>query len=169
MTKHLSPRIPISNQEAKEQAADYFGFAASVKIQAGDEIFEIPNPGLLDDDQQERWEELQFELEKCDREPDIDIAERELEDGTVIPASTVKGDYLKPYRIKGELLKPSYNVRVAQVLFGERYEAFKKAGGSGNQVGLIWAQMNDAFQKRVKADSKSDGSDSTVEDVPEGD
>ena len=58
--------------------ASYFGFAASVTIQAGDEIFEIPNPGLLDDDQQERWEELQFEVEGCDRDDD--------------------GDTIKPYR-----------------------------------------------------------------------
>lgn len=165
----FATRIAISNQEAKDQAAEYFGIASGVTIQQGNEIFEIPNPGLLDDEQQERWEELQFELEACDREPDIEIPETTLDDGTVVPARVIRGDVKRPYRIGGELMKPSYNVRLAKVLFGDRYEAFKKAGGSGNQVGLIWAKMNDEFQKRVEADPKSDGSDSAVEDVPAGD
>lgn len=169
MTKHISPRIPISNEEAKQQAADYFGFTAGVKIQAGNEVFEIPNPGLLDDEQQERWEEFQFELEACDREPDIEIPEKILEDDTVIPAATIPGEVKRPYRINGVLLKPTYNVRLAQVLFGDRYEAFKEAGGSGSQVALIWAQMNAEFQKRVESDSKSAGSDSAVEGISEGD
>lgn len=166
---NFASRIAVSVQDAKDQAAEYFGIASGVTIQAGNQTFEIPNPGLLNDDQQERWEELQFELEACDREPDIEIAESTLPDGTTIPARVIPGEVKRPYRIQGQLMKPSYNVRLAQVLFGDRYDAFKEAGGSGNQVGLIWAKMNDEFQKRVEADPKSGGSDSTVEDVPAGD
>lgn len=168
---------PRSIQEAREQAADYFGFTASVKLRVGDELFEIPNPGLLDDDQQERWDELQFELQYCDREPDVERPEREIEnpDGTktTVPAHTIKGDYIKPYQktVNGEtkLLKPSYNTRLAMVIFGDRYEKFKAAGGSGSQIAIEWARMNDEYQKRVEEDPKSGGSAATLEVVRESD
>lgn len=161
-----SDRSAVSTQEAKEQAAEYFGFAASVYVRGkSGEVWEIPNPGLLDDDQQERWEELQFLLEDCDRKPDIEVPERTLDDGTVIPARTIPGDLKTPYRINGELLKPSYNVRLAMALFGDEYEDFKADGGSGNQVALEWARMNREYMERVEADSKSDGGASSVEAV----
>ena len=153
-------RAAVSTREAKEQAAEYFGFTASVYVEgkSGD-IYEIPSPGMLDDDQQERWDELQFLLESCDRSDDIVVPEREV-DGVVIPARTIQGDLKTPYRINGELLKPTYNARLAIALFGEEgYEKFKADGGSGNQVALEWARMNKEYMERVEADSKSaDGS-----------
>lgn len=177
-----------SIQDAKEQAAEYFGFAASVQIKVGNEIFEIPNPGLLDDDQQDRWDELQFELEKCDKMPDVEHPEQKIpertvknEDGseTIIPAQTIpawteKGDFYKPYRKTDadgntKLLKPNYNTRLAMAIFGDRYEAFKKAGGSGSQISLEWAKMNQEFQKRVESDPKSEGSSPSLEVVRESD
>lgn len=62
-------RRQVSPAEAREQAAEYLGFTASKEIvlETG-EVFEIPNPGLLDDDQQERFEELQAELDTFDHE-----------------------------------------------------------------------------------------------------
>lgn len=166
-----NPRIPKSIQEAKEQAAEYFGFTASVYIQTKDgKVWEIPNPGLLDDDQQERWEELQFQLEQCDREDDIVIPERTLEDGTFIPARVIPGEVIVPHRINGELLKPPYNVRLAIALFGEEgYREYKAGGGIANQIALEWARMNKEYQERVASDPKSDGSDSAVESLPTGD
>ncbi|MGJ6126195.1 hypothetical protein QN239_26820 [Mycolicibacterium sp. Y3] len=106
------------------ELAQFFGFTASVAITTVDgTVFHIPNTALLDDDQQERWEALQFDLERCDRDDD--------------------GELISPYRIDGEPLTPSYNVRLGQVVFGEDgYEKFKAAGGSGNRIALEWARMN---------------------------
>lgn len=164
-------RAPISVKEAKEQAGEYFGFTASVFIQVDSgKVFEIPNPGLMNDDQQERWEELQFELEQCDREPDIEIPERTLEDGTVLPAQTIRGEVKVPYRINGELMKPPYNVRLAKVLFGEEgYAEYKAGGGIAGQINVEWARMNREYQERVAADPKSGGDGPTLEVVPSGD
>ena len=161
----------MSVEEAREQAAEYFGFTASSSIRvANGKVFEIPNPGLMDDDQQERWEALQFELEQCDREPDIEVPEQTLPDGTVISARVVKGDFLTPYRKDGQLLTPPYNVRLAKALFGEEgYAEYKAGGGIAAQIAMEWARMNREFEKRVSADPKSGGSDSAVAPVSSGD
>lgn len=174
MSKSI-PRVPVSTREAKEQAADYFGFAASVYIQVeSGKVFEIPNPGMMDDDQQERWDELQYLLEGCDREDDIVIPERTVinEDGsaTTYPEQRLPGEVKTPYRINGELLKPPYNVRLAKVLWGEEgYAEYKAGGGISSQIGMEWARMNQEYQKRVEADPKSAGSGVPLEVVPEGD
>lgn len=163
-------RIPVSVRDAKEQAAEYFGFTASTFIQVdGGKVFEIPNPGLMNDDQQERWEELQFELENCDREDDIVIPEHKLEDGTTVPSSTLPGEVKTPYRIDGQLLKPPYNVRLAKALFGEDgYNEYKAGGGIANQIAMEWARMNREYQERVASDSKSGGNVPSLESVPTG-
>lgn len=117
-----------SFDEARESIAEYFGFSPAVEFGTdGGKVFTIPNPGLLDDDQQERFEELQFLLESCDKGDD--------------------GDPISPYRIDGELMKPSYNVRLAMAVFGEAgYAEFKAGGGSGNRVALEWARMNKEYE-----------------------
>ncbi|MBO0676782.1 hypothetical protein JRC04_04820 [Mycolicibacterium sp. S2-37] len=167
----MSTRITRSVQEAKEQAAEFFGFTASTFIEdKNNKVWEIPNPGLLDDDQQERWEQLQFDLEQCDREDDFVIPSQTLEDGTVIPERTIPGDIITPHRLDGQLLKPPYNVRLAIALFGEEgYEQYKAGGGIANQIALEWARMNKEYQERVTADSKSEGSHPALEVVPSGD
>lgn len=164
-------RIPKSVQEAKEQAAEYFGFTASAFIQTSDgKVWEIPNPGLMDDDQQERWEELQFDLQSYDREDDIVIPEQVLDGGTVIPERRIKGDLVTPYQKNGQRMSPPYNVRLAKVLFGEEgYAAYKAGGGIANQIALEWARMNREYQERVESDPKSDGSRPALETVPSGD
>lgn len=164
-------RIPKSVQEAKEQAAEYFGFTASAFIQTSDgAVWEIPNPGLMDDDQQERWEDLQFELEQCDREPDKVFPEYTLDDGTIVPERRIEGDLMVPYRKDGVRMKPSYNVRLAIVLFGEAgYKKYKAGGGIANQIALEWARMNREYQERVEADPKSGSGNPTLEVVPSGD
>lgn len=164
-------QIPLSVQAAREQAAEYFGFTASTLIQTSDgKVWEIPNPSLLNDDQQERWEELQFDLEQCDREDPLVVPERTLEDGTVLPERTILGDFKTPYRINGQRIVPGYNVRLARVLFGEKgYEEYKAGGGISNQIALEWAKMNKEYQERVESDLKSVGSVATLESVPTGD
>lgn len=167
-------RLPVSVKDAKEQAADYFGFTASKFIQVeGGKVFEIPNPGLLDDDQQERWEELQFLLEGCDREDDVELPERTIKDedgnSTTIPAQKIQGELKTPYRIDGGLLKPPYSVRLAKCLFGEEgYAEYKAGGGIANQISMEWARMNREYQERVNADPKSDGDVPALESVPTG-
>lgn len=147
----------VSPQKAREQVAEFHGFAASVNIQIGDEIFEIPNPSLLDDDQQERFNALQAEINKvCDREDDIEIPEHTTEDGTVFPAKTIKGDLKQPFTVDGDPLTPAYNTRLAIALFGEeRYRKFKAGGGRSNQIALIWGQMNQQYEERLATDAKS--------------
>ncbi|QBP31886.1 tail assembly chaperone [Mycobacterium phage GreaseLightnin] len=136
MTDHTNPadvEVPRSAdvETAKEQAADYFGFIASeyitVTLPDGTvERFEVPNPSLLDDEQQERWNELQFEIQQCDRLPDIEIPAHKLrskttyvngeeirvgadgeivggevrveESETYIPARTVRGQLIEPFQ-----------------------------------------------------------------------
>lgn len=163
-------RRAISPKQAREQAAEYHGFAASVDLQIGEEVFEIPNPSLLDDDQQERFNDLNREIEKtCDHEDDIEIAERTLEDGTVIPARTLKGDLKQPYTINGEPLKPPYNTRLAKALFGEDgYARFKAGGGRSNQIALEWGRMDREYGERKKKDPKSGGGAEAVAAVSNG-
>lgn len=169
-------RRAVSPQKAREQSAAYHGFAASVNIEIGEppnvETFEIPNPSLLDDDQQERFNELNAEIERdCDREDDIEIPAKTAEDGTVIfPAKILRGDLKNPYTIGGEPLKPAYNTRLAVVLFGEEgYARFKAGGGRSNQIALIWGEMNAEYDKRHKKDPKSNGSVETSAAVSNGD
>lgn len=164
-------RRAISPKLAREQAAEYHGFAASVEIQIGDEVFEIPNPSLLDDDQQERFNELNFEIESnCDREDDIEIPEHTTEDGVTYPAKIIRGDIKQPFTIDGIPIKPPYNTRLAKVLFGEEgYARFKAGGGRSNQIALIWGQMNREFEKRRKIDPKSIGNVATSEALSNGD
>ncbi|AKF14375.1 tail assembly chaperone [Mycobacterium phage Phayonce] len=132
MNDHTEIPVPkVANvDEAKAQAADFFGFIASeyiaVTLPDGTvEQFEVPNPALLDDDQQERWNQLQFEIQQCDRLPDIEIPAHKLRSKTTyvdgdethigadeivggqvrveesesyIPARTVRGQIIEPYQ-----------------------------------------------------------------------
>lgn len=163
-------RRAVSPKAAREQAAEYHGFAASVDILIGDEVFEIPNPSLLDDDQQERFNDLNAEVEQiCDREDDLEIPERTTGDGTVIPGRTLRGDVKQPYTVKGDPLKPAYNARLAVVLFGEAgYAKFVAGGGRSNQIALAWGQMNREFEARQKTDHKSGASLTDTPILPNG-
>lgn len=118
-----------SVEAAKAQAAEYFGFAASESIvltleDGSTRTFEVPNPALFDDDQQERWNQLQFEIQQCDRLPDIVIPDHKLrhkvtyvdgeevhvgdeitggtvrveETETFVPARTIRGQLITPYQ-----------------------------------------------------------------------
>lgn len=145
-----------SFQAAREQAAQYLGFTVSEQIRAGNKVFEIPYPSLLDDDQQQRINALDVEMdEKWDRWPDI-----KNEDGTVAQRGALK----QPYRKGG---KPeNYNIRLAQALFDDEFEAFKRAGGRSADVQLIWSKMNQEMADRREADSKSGGSAADLAPVP---
>lgn len=144
---------PVSPREARDQAADYIGLVASVSVKADNgEVFEIPNPWLLDDDQQQRFDQLQFDLECLDKAPDYQD-----EHGNVFP-----GRVLEPHRKNGILVE-HYNVRLAKAIFGDDvYQRFKAAGGRANDVALVWRKMNALLAAHRAADSKSGPGDSQV-------
>ena len=146
--------------EARQQAAEAQGFAASLEIKAGDETFEVPQRGLLDDDQAERLAELELETESWDHDNDVTLS-----DGTVIP-----GQLKRPYRKNGKLIKPSYAVRVAIALWGEeKYARYKAAGGRAADVTAALAQLDRRLSERADEDSKSVGSAGEDSAVAEGD
>ncbi|WP_218014516.1 hypothetical protein [Mycolicibacterium palauense] len=159
-----------SIEDARAQAAEYYGFPVGedIRLTLPDgtvETFTVPFPGMLTDEQQERWDELQFEIEQCDRHPDIVIPDHKLthrdavgervtakgdhvttetdcviEDETFEPGRTIRGELLIPYRKtepNGEatLLQPPYNARVAIALWGE--ERYKLFRDNGGQSRLI--------------------------------
>lgn len=165
MPKDKNPR-KLSVADAKEQAADYFGFAASVTIETTNGSFEIPNLGLLDDDQQERYDELQAMIDTYDKESvttseyDTDVTRDP--DGTIRTSTKKVGEkteqvVILPHRKDGVVVKPPYNVRLAIALWGEDgYQKFKAGGGSSSQISLEWARMNKEYQERMESDPKSD-------------
>jgi hypothetical protein len=141
---------PVSPREAREQASEYLGLVTSVIIKAdnSNELFEIPNPNMLDDEQQQRYDQMQLDMEDLDRHPSW----------TDHQGNVRKGNLLEPHR-KGGKLVDNYNVRLAKVIFGdEGYQRFRAAGGRSADVGLVWGQMNAALTKRRAEDSKSSDS-----------
>jgi hypothetical protein len=150
---------PVTFEEAREQAAEQLGFVASERIQVGNEIFEIPNPSLLDDEQQTRHDQLQFESESWERHPDTLN-----DDGSV----KVRGALKEPHRKDGQLVE-NYNIQLAKAIFGKRYSAYKAAGGRANDLAVIWWKMNKALADRRATDSKSVGSDPDLAVVSDAD
>jgi hypothetical protein len=140
-----------SPREAREQAAEAQGFLASIVITAGGKDYEVPQRGLLDDEQAERMAELELETESWDREDDITIGEQ-----------TRPGPLKRPYRKAGKLVKPSYAVRVAIALWGEQtYKEYHANGGRATDVTAALAMLDQRAQERELADSKSVGGDSS--------
>lgn len=178
LSKQLSQeRRRVSPKQAREQAAEATGFTASIEIVIGDETFEVPQRGLLDDDQRERMDELELETETWDHEDDIVIPARTIKkscpkcgDGLeeiVEPARTVQGGLKIPYRKGGKLIKPSYPVRVAIALFGEdKYKKFKAGGGRASDITGTLARLDRRLEEREAGnegegkppDPKSEGS-----------
>lgn len=144
---------PVSLEEAREQAAESLGLMKSVYVKAAnsDEQFEIPNPSMLDDEQQARYDQMQLDIENLDRAPDVTD-----NDGNVIR----RGDILEPYRKDGKLVD-SHGVMLAKAIFGDAgYKKFKAAGGRSSDVTLVWWQMNAALAKKRREDPKSNEGDS---------
>lgn len=140
--------VPQSFEEARAQAAEYLGILASEKwIAASGAVFEIPNPSMLDDDQQARVDQLNLDTETWDRHPDTLGP-----DGTV----TARGALMVPHRRNGMLVE-HYDVQQAKAVLGERYQAFRDAGGRASDITLIWWKMNRRLADRQAADSKSVG------------
>jgi hypothetical protein len=153
-------RVFNSPKEAREQAAEATGFLASIIIKAGDKEYEVPQRGLLDDDQADRMAELELETESWDRD-EIDIPEMKDAQGNVIRPARTDRPLKRPYRKNGKLVKPSYAIRVAQALWGEQtYKEYQAAGGRATDVTAALAMLDKRAQEREAADPKSMASDS---------
>jgi hypothetical protein len=161
-------------RRAREQATAYNSVFAPtpLKLDDGETVLIPPHPnlGMLDDEQQEAYEELLFETESYDREDDLHIPEQTLASGVVLPAEIRRGVLKQPYRKDGVLIKPPYSVRVAQVCLGEAdYKKLRAGGKSAADVRRIWSEQSLELAEREADDPKSVGGSGAVEDVSGGD
>lgn len=167
-------------KQAREQAEAYGSIFAPtlIDVDGEDPISIPPHPdfGMLDDQNMEDYEDLQFERESYDRAEDIFIPEQRLRDpktglesGVVLPAQTRKGDLLVPFRkttIDPEtnepvtaLVRPPHSVKVVQAAVGEKeYQRLVNAGKQASDVWRIWAVQAEEVAIRRRWDAKSSGS-----------
>lgn len=158
-------RHVVNAADAREQASEGdYGFLRSefrrAKPSADNsegEVFEIPHKDLLDQDQQERWDDLMEERRGYDREDDVYTA-----DGKTLIA---KGQTIYPYlkdgvrvtvELGGKTRKATPAVQYAIVLWGEDGAARANAGGINfNEIEVVWAKQALALEERKKRDPKS--------------
>ena len=181
------PQKYDSVEDALAQTAQYFGFPTGedipIKVDGQVEIFTVPFPGTLNDQQQEAMNQLQFEIDQCDRYPDLVIPDHKLvhkeivgartvtegekvteetdvvvENETFVPGRTIPGDSMLPYRTTGPdgtvtLMEPSYNARVAIALWGK--ERYERFKANGGQSRLV-ALLQTKMQREFDARKKAD-------------
>lgn len=136
--------------------------------------FPVYNVLLLDDDQQENFDLLNFNLGKCDKHPDQEIAGRTVTatdpDGTEVKteyhAQTVKGGFVQPYQLNGKLVTPNYNVQLVKALLSEDdYVKFKAAKGKSSEYAAAVKKLSEAADDREASDPKSEAGSSALADV----
>jgi hypothetical protein len=157
------PKLPPVTDEAAEasrqQLAEYFGFAKSEVIPAGGEDFEIPNPSLLSEEQQERYDDVQHELRKFAHE--TVVIRNAITNEVVVDPKTgeplTDRVLIEPHETEaGDLVKPPYWSRVLKAVIGdEDYKRFIAQGGRPNQFRLVWSKMQREMLERQASDSKS--------------
>lgn len=155
----------VNAQDAREQASEgRYSFLRS-EFRRGKptadhpegEIFEIPHKDLFDNDQQERWEDLQEERRGYDREPDVMSPDGK----TVI----VRGQTMYPYmkdnarvtvKLGGKTVKATEAVQLAIVVWGVDGAArAREAGINFNEIAVVWAKQKYEMEERLRSDSKS--------------
>lgn len=155
----------VNARDAREQASEgRYSFLRS-EFRRGNpspehpegEIFEIPHKDLFDNDQQERWEDLQEERRSYDREPDVMSPDGK----TVI----VRGQLMYPYmkggervtvKLGGKTVKATEAVQLAVVVWGEDGAARANAAGINfNEIAVVWAKQKFEMEERLRQDSKS--------------
>jgi hypothetical protein len=190
-TNGSQPHTFDSFEAAREQAAAYMGFLASVTIKG----IEIPNLSLLSDDQATRLAQLELDTESWDRHPDklTPDAEKQLAESVAHVLEAVENadkltaqivdvfqDFVREYRgaivTPGELKDPprknnelveSYSIQRAKAILGDSYEGFVRAGGRASDVDVTIWKMNKMMAERRLADSKSVRGAEAVEAVPQ--
>lgn len=172
--------LPRKTTEAQEQADEFGGFARSATVVAhkSGEKFTVPSVVLLDDDQLVAYEKLHFELNRCDRWPDVESPQQRFinknPDGTVVEteigAHTQRGDFIQPYQKDGVLVEPPYSIQLATIYWGtEGYAKFKAGGGRSAEIPEKLRELNTQLQERAAADSKSAGSNGDLAPGTDGD
>jgi hypothetical protein len=153
---------PTRPDEAREQARECLGFIRGRVFDLGDDrTWELPNPSLLDDEQQQRYSEyLHLYNHKVDQEPDV----RD-EHGNVLR----RGGPKDPPQIDGEMIEPA-DIALAKALMGDEvYQTFVAAGGRSSQIRLHWTEMSRRIIERLRDDSKSKPGAVVGAAVPDGD
>lgn len=137
MPDDLSPENHFDTfEEFREQAAQYFGFAADMTL-AG---FTITHPQALSEEQQEAYDNLRIYVEDSEelmRNPN--------------------GSAKEPMRTKAGK-RVSYDELLAKVWLGDKYPEFRAAGGRDIDVSRATTKMNRDFLARRRADLKSNNS-----------
>jgi hypothetical protein len=173
--------------EARAQAEAYDSIFNPVplKLDKGGTLQIPPHPdlGMLDDDRMDAYTELQFERDTAyERGSDIYIPEQRLKDpktgeetGIVLPSETQPGQLKVPSRWatsgegheKGDLVKPSWSVRVVKTALGDAaYEKLRAGGRSSADVWRIWTKQMIEVRARQEFDSKSHGGTVDLAPVP---
>jgi hypothetical protein len=161
-----APKLPPVTDEAAEaardQLAEYYSFAKSDVIPAGGELFEIPNPSLLSEDQQERYDVVQHQLRRFAHE--TIVIRNMITNEVVVDPKTgeplTNRVLIEPHETTdGELVTPPYWSRVLKAVIGDDdYARFIAKGGRPNQFRLVWSKMQREMLERQAEDSKSKGS-----------
>lgn len=185
---NLDATSPDAAAEARQQAQAYDSLFANreITLDDGDTVSIPPHPDfrMLDDENMAAYEELLFEMESYDREPDIYIPEQRLKDsdgketGAVVPADTIRGSLKMPFRrtVKGpdgedvtELIKPPHSVKVVMAALGdETYKKLREGGRSAADVWRIWGSQGlEAKQRQGRP--AADAGTVDLAPVPEAD
>uniref|UniRef100_A0AAU8GPG3 Tail assembly chaperone n=1 Tax=Mycobacterium Phage BigBubba TaxID=3158890 RepID=A0AAU8GPG3_9CAUD len=136
--------------EFRVQAIESEGALSSLEIEADNgEVFVIPHPLMLNDEEQER-------IEKHNRGDGLDREQLFDEDGE--PMKDLAGNpmtrIVEPHKINGVECPPTV-VRSAIAIMGEEaYARFKAAGGHANDVQLAWNYLVATTKEREEEDPK---------------
>lgn len=133
MSKNRTADNALTIEEARAQVEEFAGPLRSEYLRVGDEVFEIPHPALLDDEQQDRYDALQFEIQQCDRHPDVVIPDHKLESRTI----TVDGEEVEVGK-DGTVTGGNVRVEVSEtfvpgrVIKGQPILPYQKTDEDGN-------------------------------------
>lgn len=169
-----------SLSQAREQADEYDSFTASATVVARrtGEKFTVTNPNLFDYDQLLAYQKLHHLINKCDRWPDVEVPEQRIvsknRDGTEVESFrgsyVQRGDWIEPYQLNGEMIEPTYEVQVCQIVFGEKEaQRFFDGGGSPLEVVRALSELRRRTEDRAAADPKSDAGADVLEEPAETD
>lgn len=155
-----TPIDPDALAAAREQAADFKSFLRPIEVPTRDGgVFEVPHPGMLDDDASEEYNEMRWRFNQCDRvTEDVPETTITLMNGatTTMAAHTAVGGFIDPYQKDGERIRPSYNIQLAKCLLGEeKYAEFKAAGCKSTDLAIALNERADEMRNRTADDSKS--------------
>lgn len=156
ITDEVTSRHVVNAADAREQASEgrysflrsEFRRAKPTAKHPDGEVFEIPHRDLFDNDQQQRWEDLQDAMRHYQREPDIYTPDG----GTLI----AKGALIQPHHDKDGNRLPPWPYRLAVVVWGEEGAKRANAGGINfNEIEVVWQKQAYEMEQRIQRDPKS--------------